>query len=105
MARKIAVLDYHQKSGDSPNSYITKQEAKGLEVRLLAEWVIVGLLLKMLPPKQGLSRLAYYGQVAQSTRDAILPSCELKGLKFMLRTKNGWNGAPAQEWLDQHLSQ
>jgi hypothetical protein len=99
MSRKIAVLDHHQKSGEAPRQYYKKRVVESLVACLAAEWVIYGILAKMLPETHGMARLAHYKPRAE--QDAKLPSAELPGLSFMLRGKKVWGANSTVNWLKE----
>lgn len=79
MARKIGVLDIHQRDTDRPTTYIKRSAAELLCRRLVAVWVtrhlIRNVAIHHIPSKTMRFMLP-------SPENGLLPPAELPGLKF-----------------------
>ena len=85
---------------DNQTQYVPKRLVLSLIERLRAEWVIYGVLARMLPEAKGLDRLRYYAQTKE-VGATMLAAAELPGLSFMLRGKRQWGGSLTRDWLEQ----
>jgi hypothetical protein len=103
MSRKIEVKEYNSLS----SHHVKRSIAECLVARLLAQWVVPDVVIRMLPPSIGLQRLQYLPSVVERERNSYmersdgLPSLELPGLSFELRGKKMWDGAPTRKWLQE----
>lgn len=94
---------------DSTVCYENKRVVESLVARLYAEWIIRGVIAKMLPPTAGLTRLKYYNPPDHQSAAApcnVMPAVELPGLRFMLKGKMVRNATePTRCWLHGHNQQ
>lgn len=101
MSRKIEVKEHNSVK----SHHVKRSIAECLVRRLLAEWTVQGVAIRMLPPAEGLKRLQFLPSILKRERESYmeqkdgLPSAELPGLSFMLDGRRVWCGAEAAKWL------
>jgi hypothetical protein len=106
MSRKIAVLDVHQRQTDKPVTYVKRTVAESLVMRLMAKWVVYGIVAQRLPEVCGLQRLQNHPLITHEAPEdseclslAGVHSCtfELRGR----RTRDTAAGWMAAKWLKE----
>ena len=87
-----------------------KRTVESMVSRLVAQWVVYGVIAEMLPPSHGLSRLKYHPKIAEPTKAELNDCLSLAGVhgcKFVLRENRQYDstaGWMAAKWLREYAS-
>ena len=89
-----------------------KRTVESMVSRLVAQWVVYGVIAEMLPPSPGLSRLKYHPIITKqhesdSEPEDCLSLAGVHGCKFVLRENRQYDstaGWMAAKWLREYAS-
>jgi hypothetical protein len=80
-----------------------KRTVESMVSRLVAQWVVYGVIAEMLPPSPGLSRLKYHHIAKNSPKDKeCLTLAGVHGCRFVIRDKRTYDttaGWMAAKWM------